>query len=404
MTPGNSINTVPTRTIYAISLATSLAIGLVAEAVHAREVYAIDQARAFSVARQLLSIDGTRRGKVPIPSVACIDGETKGIRGTFKFKKRSYTQEILVLPVTGRARTGATISGFLFEIRGDTVPNHRSIAQTLSQLNNLLAKHRVEVTYASRSQYDDYGYGTRHKLDEIKEHWDIETLLQLTDQCIVPREEFAALIRNAPTGGGGAINLGKVRKLPNGAMDNIRMADKYFYNRNFAVTSDNANTDAGYRARLYDEVIKAFISTAETGIADDEIAAYRRYLTNVSRGRGIGMTMVRKISSDFAEKIVASWYLHQRLFKAEPGSVIFEEGWLPINPYLALLRDYEGQGRIRFPDSAARERVFSYYSGMLEQDITTPILAALYYEAPWWRMSEPILQLFEVGNFVESAQ
>lgn len=372
-------------------------------------IYEINQAQAFRAARYFMGLMGRREGEVAFSGDRCIRGEVMGVESLYEYNGEPRTQSILVIPVSGFDSEGKEIRGFTFEVKGNDVEDFRTIdglrtelAVALEQAVARLGKTIASVDTVERRPYEDYGFEEVHTWEELTNSGDLGAYFELESQCLIPEELVAPILNSMLNIEREPMGVAKAKLQPaEDLFKTFRTLDEYFYNINIGTINSTTDDFARYRAGVYETVMREFASRNDIQVPKEDVKAYRSYLFKNSRRLQRSMDSASQLIGAFATRMASIWYTHRAIFEMYGGSVSVEDGWLPVEGYLKIVRKYEEEGIVSFPSQEARERFFHHFQVIIDGYDLSPTLPRKYYEVPWWRMNNQTLVLFAVRNFIE---
>ena len=167
---------------------------LQAESSSKQTIYELTEEQAFQVAF------GAITQVFPGYEVTDVDGPVKGYTTTFRFVLDTYTQQVMVIPATGKAPNGRLVEGYYFDVsgRGSSVVQGRAKNAELFEtvIKSADATSRaVPVSNVARASYS----GARWKQGELSQgkratdgdaFLQIQRLKQLRDSGAITEDEF----------------------------------------------------------------------------------------------------------------------------------------------------------------------------------------------------------------------
>lgn len=158
-------------------------------------VYELPEEQAFQIAF------GAITQVFPGYEITEVDGPVRGYTTIFRFVLDTYTQQVMVIPSTGKAVDGRTVRGYYFEIsgRGSSIVQGRlknselfdTVSKAAQATNKAVAVSELRRASYSGARWRQGEQAPKKPAGESDVFSQIERLKQLRDSGAITDEEFA---------------------------------------------------------------------------------------------------------------------------------------------------------------------------------------------------------------------
>lgn len=160
-----------------------------------KAIYEISEDQAFQVAF------GSIVQVFPGYDIADVDGPVRGYSTSFRFVLDTYTQQVMVVPATGKGTDGRLVKGYYFDVsgRGSSVIQGRvknaelfdTVTRAAQATGKLITVSEVRLASYSGSKWKQGEVVQQKRAPEGDAFDQIEKLKKLRDSGAITEEEFA---------------------------------------------------------------------------------------------------------------------------------------------------------------------------------------------------------------------